>query len=413
MKERLALLELASSLDRDDILDERLRVAAQPLLIQAFEQRPHARRLFQVALPQQPDVAPQARDQHALLPQHLDQPHTWQQLEVDAALIPIWARRSFQPRVQHLLEVVIRRQPTARIAHAVRCPPAIAAHTIPLAAGSTQRALNHRRGGLSARALRDDQLVAKPAIGPPHCVLRRLLLKQRPQFRNTPREGECRLPVAHAQVALIGRRTWRWRRPTCATAEEDVDRASAVCCTRAMARACKVLVDVVGLHSVGTHADAAPRAAHAAAHAMLVFVPLKCGRAPNEALEVSGFERPIFQRTARRMAFELALCERRRLRCRLLRTEQRRVRLLDGARCRGRAALEFELRGAWLCACRSGRLARSRLRIGRARHGHIVQRLADCLLPQGSGKLVARGLQVPVLEAIQEIKLAFGVCERA
>lgn len=146
---------------------------------------------------------------------------------------------------------------------------------------------------------------------------------------------------------------------------------------------------------------------------MLVFVPLECRRAPNEPLEISGCERPIFQLTARRVALELALCERRRLRCRLLRTEQRRVRLLDGTRCRGSAALEFELRGAWLCACRSGRLARSRLRSGRARHGRIVQRLANCLLAQGSGELVARTSQVPILEVVEEVNFAFAECERA
>ncbi len=60
------------------------------------------------------------------------------------------------------------------------------------------------------------------------------------------------------------------------------------------------------------------------------------------------------------MAFELALCERRRLRCRLLRTEQRRVRLLDGARCRGRAALSCVALGCALAAaavCRAAACA--------------------------------------------------------
>ena len=45
--------------------------------------------------------------------------------------------------------------------------------------------------------------------------------------------------------------------------------------------------------------------------------------------------------------------------------------------------------------------------------GHIVQRLADCLLAQGSGELVARVSQVPILEIVEEVNFAFGECERA
>lgn len=155
VEERRALLKVTGAIDRDDVGDERLGVAAQLLLVQPLEQRASAPSLAQKALPKQPELARQPVHSDAFLAEQLDQPVAREEAEVDPALVAACLRR-LEAGAEELAKAVVVRQLPARVAHAVARAPAVGAHAEALASDRAQRALDGGRYGWRVGALRDE-----------------------------------------------------------------------------------------------------------------------------------------------------------------------------------------------------------------------------------------------------------------